>query len=303
MRTIIILLVVIIAGCSESPTRAGDLGERTHGGLMFFRVRPDVQTEPRLYHVHRIWETPREVEPALMGGTFSSTSLDGEWFTWFDEGVVWLRRLRNQNERRITPEDAVDGAPKLTVGASRVVLMRTRTDPSGASFPRMTFVNAATLEETQLAPDDGRGLTPAMSPDGSEIVWRSSTRSMGLELLTADGDLARVLVPGAWGLRDTHMPAWSPDGLRIAYVADYWESPDDDVVVINRFGDVLHRLTVQGAAIQPAWSPDGKQIAVCIRQTNVAIPQDRIVVWDLERNTQQPIANYGASDCYPAWGR
>jgi Tol biopolymer transport system component len=53
-------------------------------------------------------------------------------------------------------------------------------------------------------------------------------------------------------------PAWSPDGLRIAYIR--W--PERALFVMNADGSGVRRLAgVSDVAIKPAWSPDGTRIA------------------------------------------
>ncbi len=55
-------------------------------------------------------------------------------------------------------------------------------------------------------------------------------------------------------------PAWSPDGMRIAFVR--WVGDAPDIFVVNADGAVLSRLTDNpGQDFEPTWSPDGSSIA------------------------------------------
>lgn len=75
------------------------------------------------------------------------------------------------------------------------------------------------------------------------------------------------------GSHDEHLPAWSPDGKRIAYVTKRGPNPDrhlnwDVYVVEAREGGTETQVTrFEGAdndpslESRPAWSPDGKRIA------------------------------------------
>jgi hypothetical protein len=252
-------VLLVLAGCTGEPVLSGGLGERQHGGLMFFRTFNSGDPTPELYRLPAPGAAPVRVTPVLRGGTSSSTSADGEWLAWLDEDVVWLRFLRNANERRVTPPGAVDGAPRLWHGGGRLILMRARQDQAGGAFPRITTVDVATLEESALDPDDGVGQTPALSPDGQLIVWRSSTRAMGLELLDAQGEWIRTLVPGAFTLRGTDSPVFSPNGLSVAFVARYFNTPNHSIVVINLWGrtrNVAHAASGASARMVAQWGAD-----------------------------------------------
>ncbi|HKV65210.1 MAG TPA: S9 family peptidase [Rhodanobacteraceae bacterium] len=81
---------------------------------------------------------------------------------------------------------------------------------------------------------------------------------------------ATLLTPGK---RDQHLPVWSPDGRRIAYVSKGGAHPDRTmdykVYVIDAHAGAAARLltTLPGDDLdpywesRPAWSPDGKSIA------------------------------------------
>ena len=81
---------------------------------------------------------------------------------------------------------------------------------------------------------------------------------------------SELLTPGA---HDEYLPAWSPDGQRIAYVTKRGEDPDrhsnwDIYVIEARAGATERRLTsfeggdlIPDLESRPAWSPDGMRIA------------------------------------------
>lgn len=74
---------------------------------------------------------------------------------------------------------------------------------------------------------------------------------------TAPNGTLTELGPGgvAHQLGTGSQAAWSPDGLRLAFVRD------GDIWTIDAAGGVARRLTTDGASSGPAWSPDGTQIA------------------------------------------
>ncbi len=103
---------------------------------------------------------------------------------------------------------------------------------------------------------------PRLSPDGRRIVYtrrwidrENDRRESSLWIVDADGGRNRFLVDGS----DAH---WSPDGTRIAYLA---EGEPSGTQVFVRWMDAegartqVTRLTESPSDI--AWAPDGKAIA------------------------------------------
>jgi dipeptidyl aminopeptidase/acylaminoacyl peptidase len=103
---------------------------------------------------------------------------------------------------------------------------------------------------------------PQLSPDGRQIVYTrgwtdrlNDTRKSSLHVMDADGGRPRALVEGSAG-------RWSPDGTRIAYLA---QGEPRGTQLWVRYMDAegaatqVTRLTESPSAI--AWSPDGRWIA------------------------------------------
>lgn len=103
---------------------------------------------------------------------------------------------------------------------------------------------------------------PQISPDGKEIVYTrewidkmNDKRESAIWVMNADGGKNRFLVKGS-------TPRWSPDGTRIAYLAD--GEPDGKQIFVRWMdaeGAVTQVTRVEKEPSNIAWSPDGQSIA------------------------------------------
>lgn len=104
--------------------------------------------------------------------------------------------------------------------------------------------------------------SPTLSPDGDTAAFvtretvtetERTTEIWTLDLNTGDAEQLIVHPGGAYS------PAWSPDGLHIAYIQR--DGADNDVWIQPIDGSDPYRLTSVGTAAAPVWSPDGNFIA------------------------------------------
>ena len=105
---------------------------------------------------------------------------------------------------------------------------------------------------------------PQISPDGKKIVYvrrfadpMTDRRYSNLWIINADGAEHRPLTTGN---RNDSSPRWSPDGTRVAYLAEVEEKAQ----IVVRWMDTGQTARITNLEQSPtaiAWSPDGKMIS------------------------------------------
>ncbi|BDC50902.1 hypothetical protein F183_A32180 [Bryobacterales bacterium F-183] len=154
----------------------------------------------------------------------------------------------------------------------------------------------AAINLTERFPDDA--MQPAMSPDGSRIVFRSEQDGGGLFLMEATGENPRRLT------RRGYWPAWSPDNRHVAYSELTFTTPSARFGPVKRMhivdtSDGTERELASGDAIQPAWSPSGTRIAFWA----LSAGGQRDIVTIAASGKAEPIhvTNDSAIDWNPIW--
>ena len=220
------------------------------------------QPQSDLWHVRwdggqpgRLTHTPEssEWQPAW--------SPDGRWLAFLaDRGgedaetQLWLMPATGGEAERLTdfPGGVIDYA-WAPDSRQLAVIARDPERPVGSAEPPQP---PPIVIERYQSREDGIG-------------WLTDRRQH-LYLFGIDERKATLLTPGA---HDEYLPAWAPDGSRIAYVTKRGPDPDrhlnwDIYLIEPRAGAGEQRLTsFEGADLdpywesRPSWSPDGRSIA------------------------------------------
>lgn len=200
-----------------------------------------------------------------------------------------------------TPMPVAATATKvMDVPASGVIAFYSDRDGN----PEIYTINADGSGLMRLTNDPGFDDSPAISPDGSQIVFLTARHdpqprfpnfkyeiySMGI-----DGSDLRRLTNNEAG--EDH-PSWSPNGSKILFDADYDEDGFFEIYSMDQDGTNLTRLTTNAANDQFAdWSPDSAQIA---------FSSDRNGNWDIfvmnaDGSDQRPLTDSVDWELFPAW--
>jgi Tol biopolymer transport system component len=102
---------------------------------------------------------------------------------------------------------------------------------------------------------------------------------------------------------DNFDPAWSPDGMQIAFISDRGRETEYGTLwLMDADGSNARPLLDAGDYFEmsPAWSPDGTRIAFQSNRGANGINQD-VLILDLESNSLTNLTNSPALDVNPAW--
>jgi serine/threonine protein kinase/Tol biopolymer transport system component len=157
--------------------------------------------------------------------------------------------------RLITDQPEVVGVPSLSPDGDTVAFEaggRTNTDIFVQRVGGRRPINIT--KECQL--DDS---TPAFSPDGEMIAFRSECGVGGLFVMGATGESVRRVTDFG------HHPAWSPDGRQLVFASEVtddpsWQTGDSELWAVDLATGETRRI-LAGNASAPRWSPDGRWIA------------------------------------------
>ena len=223
-------------------------------------------------------------------------------WAWTSEGLVYWTGSAVDPPDSAAPSEPVSDPPTdpLKDAGREVILFASDRDTVGTvRYNDIYLMNADGTGLERLTTHPRGDSYPALSPDGAKIAFVSSRVSAGdVYTMNVDGsDIKRLTnnVAGAYQFRGyAGAPAWSPDGLRIAFHAER------DIFVIRPDGSNLTRLTSHPADDRsPTWSPDGGWIAfVSDRDQNYSI---HIMPSEGEHAGQERITTDAGWETSPAW--
>lgn len=235
-------------------------------------------------------------------------------FTSFRNGQhdIFVIHHSGAGRRQITNDALKEESLAWSPDGSKIVY-RAYLDVRTSGNPTHIYtVNTDGSNLHQLSDIQSREFKPTWSPDGSQIAFISySDLGSGLYVMNADGSESKLLYPAIrnayYGSRSSvESPTWSPDGTRIAFAAQPWNSgasTERELYMIKADGSGLQRLTYRvGGDSNPTWSPDGSKLAFQAHPPGgprYYLPE--IYVLADFNPSHQPLTDTAYSDRVPVW--
>lgn len=168
-----------------------------------------------------------------------------------------------------------------------------------AFMTQIFLKNIDTGKIAQLT-NSGNNGHPSWSPDGSEILFLSSTAENhnDIFLMNNDGSDQRPLVAS---FANEWMAKWSPDGHTIVFVSD--KDGNDEIYTINLKTQNIVRLTFTAENESfPQWSSDGNHIAFSAASEESS-GRMQIFVMDADGTNKKQVTTYHQDnfDKNPVW--
>lgn len=233
---------------------------------------------------------------------------------------IWVVDTAGGSPRQYTAGEQRDRRPSWSPDGSRLLFTSDRGAPNASEQKRpghlwvipVTGGEAWRVTEAEHSPADA-----VWSPDGTRIAFAGKAallekpasdvkiisrmkhkfdgegfwddRYKHIFTLPASGGPARQITSGEF---DHRQPAWSPDGERLAFVANRSEDADytnvADVWVLTLATGEMRRVTAGlGPVSYPAWSPDGAIIAY-LGHENACMGASNTMLWVVPADGSAP---------------
>ncbi len=154
----------------------------------------------------------------------------------------------------------------------------------------------------------GLDFDPSLSPDGSQIVFRTSrgshapdprrTGAEGIFVVNTDGTDERQLWPADGRSAGGLFPDWSPDGSRIA-LTGYRADGTETIYTLKPDGSGLTDLGAPNSSGQCIeWSPDSKRLMFCHIEPDTGFD---VWVMNADGSAKQQLTNAPGNDYPGIW--
>jgi serine/threonine-protein kinase len=195
---------------------------------------------------------------------------------------------------QLTAQPGVEDSPSLSPDGMWVVYAGEGTGHRDIFLRSVGGQLPINLTENSGAEDH----SPAFSPSGEQIAFRSDRQGGGLFIMGRTGEAVRRVTSAGFN------PAWSPDETRLVYATEHvglfplnWEGRSEIWITDVATGET-QRIN-DGDAVQPTWSPDGRWIAFTARMGNRT--QMDIWIMSADGGESSTVTSDIPTDWSPTW--
>lgn len=191
-----------------------------------------------------------------------------------DPGRIQIINADGTGQTQLTEGGSVlDDDPVYSPDGSKIAFSRMKGFKTDICVMNADGTNVVTVISGDGTPET-HNRNPSWSPDGTKFVFTSSRSGPGkaeIWMANADGSGLVRLTTSVQLNSDGQgpifsldfVPAWSPDGSKIAFVSNRDGLTDTELYVMNPDGSNPLRLINDGLDDNmPAWSPDSQKIAL-----------------------------------------
>lgn len=196
-------------------------------------------------------------------------SPDGQWITFDWDGPqgkkrdIWIQSVHQFTPRRLTYSAERNTTPAWQPDGSGIAFLReTGSDHRSVMWIRPDGRGERKIGEIQLDKDDSPGLS--WSPDGQRLATAErtlGTRTLALILMGQDGSKTLLTNPPGGIVGDT-LPAYSPDGLELAFRRTVLPGAED-VYIVKLKDNSLRQVTHDNRGISGSvWLSGGRALLI-----------------------------------------
>lgn len=231
-------------------------------------------------------------------------SVDGRLaFTSSRNGLprIYVMNEDGSGQRRLTQDDRLESAASWSPDGKTLAFFSMSIDTGSVDVRIVDVASGKSVTVPGNGKDKGP-LPPNWSADGKRFAFTASDDKNKTQIWVVDHDASNLRnVSGKFDARSKAWASMSPDGKRVAYVADMRGTMP--VVVSDVETGESKVLTADGPASyeSPRWSPDGKQLVVASNRDDPLGARNDIFIVNADGSGVRNLTQNPSEDFDPHW--